>query len=67
MLFIAVRSKLDWYNPPYVFYSNERVAQFWESLTSKTIQDLALQMEGFCISGIKGTLPICNRHLRGIA
>ncbi|RDX50670.1 hypothetical protein OH76DRAFT_1348475, partial [Lentinus brumalis] len=54
VLFIAVRSKLDYYNQPYVFYSNDRVAEFWETLGKKNLPDLALAMEGYCISGMDG-------------
>ncbi len=55
VLLIAVRSNLEHHNQPFVFYSSERVASFWETITKKTVEDLALQMEGFCISGVEGT------------
>ncbi|TFK78125.1 hypothetical protein K466DRAFT_607290, partial [Polyporus arcularius HHB13444] len=59
VLFIAVRSKLDFWNAPYVFWSNDCVATFWETLTKKNLYDLALQMEGFSISGLES---IVRKH-----
>ena len=69
VLFTAVRSKLEYYNQPYVFWSNDRVASFWETLTKKTLYDLASQMEGYCISGVEckprtSTVQYTMLHLR---
>ncbi|KAI1782517.1 hypothetical protein LXA43DRAFT_905549, partial [Ganoderma leucocontextum] len=52
VLTIAVRPTLDSYNAPFVFVSEPRMTQYFETLTKKTIQELAMGLEGFCISGI---------------
>ncbi|RDX48314.1 hypothetical protein OH76DRAFT_1352635, partial [Lentinus brumalis] len=51
---LAVRSKHDDYNPPYVFYTGDRIANFVEIVTKNTIQDFAVKLEAYCISGVDG-------------
>ena len=52
---IAVRPTSDAFNAPFVFSSDERVAYYFETLTKMSMQELAVGLEGFCISGINGT------------
>ena len=52
---IAVRPSLDAYNAPFVFCSDPRVSLYFETLTKKTVQELAIGLEGFCISGVTCT------------
>ncbi|KAI0739799.1 hypothetical protein C8Q80DRAFT_1274817 [Daedaleopsis nitida] len=60
ILFIAVRSKYGAYNVPYIFYSNDRVVQYTETIAKKTIHVFALGMEGFCLSRV--TSLVCNQR-----
>lgn len=49
---IAVHPTSDAFNAPFVFSSNEHVAYYFETLTKMPLQELAVGLEGFCISGI---------------
>ncbi|KAI0348815.1 hypothetical protein OH77DRAFT_1491362 [Trametes cingulata] len=51
-LLVGVWSQTDHFNPPYVFYTNERIVQFVELLNNMSMQDFALRLEGFCVSGV---------------
>ena len=51
---IATRASSEQYNPPYYFYTDDRLRQFVEtSLGGKTLNQFAIEMEGFAISGMK--------------
>ena len=54
ILVIAVRSKVDQYNAPYIFYTDDRIPAFLELKTggASTIQSFALELEGYLVSGI---------------
>ncbi|KAH9951710.1 hypothetical protein B0H21DRAFT_684804 [Amylocystis lapponica] len=62
MLF-AVRSNTDQFNQPYVFYSSQRLADFFETATSAHVTDFALRMEGYCISGVEGVVTNYRQDL----
>ncbi|KAH9894834.1 hypothetical protein C8Q73DRAFT_638972, partial [Cubamyces lactineus] len=51
---VAVRHDTDQYNRPFVFYTNERIAQFVASTAAKseTVQKFAMRMEAACVGGI---------------
>ncbi|KAI0363286.1 hypothetical protein BV20DRAFT_1058172 [Pilatotrama ljubarskyi] len=51
-LHVGVRSQTDHFNLPYIFYTNERIVQFVGLLTNISMQDFALRLEGFCVSGV---------------
>ena len=55
---VAVRPTLDSYNAPFVFVSDPRVSSYFETITKKTIHELAVGLEGFVISGVS-----CKRRL----
>ena len=53
-LVVAARSRPEHYNVPYVFYTDDRVRQYAEaSLSSKSLNTFAMEMEGFLISGMQ--------------
>jgi hypothetical protein len=50
----AVRSNSDHYNPAEVFYTSDRIADFFQLSVGHTVQDIATRMEAYCISGVEG-------------
>ncbi|OBZ72319.1 hypothetical protein A0H81_07734 [Grifola frondosa] len=52
VLLFTVRSNAQHYNKPYIFCSNHHLAEFVKLVTKASVQELALKMEGYCISGI---------------
>ncbi len=50
-----MRSNHEDYNPPFVFYTGDRVGTFFELISKNTIQDFAVKLEAYCISGVDGT------------
>ncbi|KAH9916346.1 hypothetical protein B0H21DRAFT_703062 [Amylocystis lapponica] len=59
MLF-AVRSNTTQYNQPFVFFSNQRLADFVETATKAHVTDFALRMEGYCLSGVDDDVATNN-------
>ena len=57
-LLIAVRTRIEDLNPPYVFYSGERVADCMKTLTKHSVQDVAVKMEAYCLRGLEGPCPV---------
>ncbi|KAL7283899.1 hypothetical protein ACG7TL_001171 [Trametes sanguinea] len=55
ILLVAVRSKPDQYNRPYVFFTNDRITQFISSATAQkeTINQFAMRVEAACIGGLE--------------
>ena len=50
----ATRATTEQYNVPYYYYSDDRLRQFIEAaLGGKTMNQFAMEMEGFAISGMK--------------
>ena len=54
VVFIAVRSNQDYYNPPHVIISSPRVSEFFDLGMRQTVPDFALRFEAFCLSGVQG-------------
>ncbi|KAI9063700.1 hypothetical protein FKP32DRAFT_1571619 [Trametes sanguinea] len=56
ILLVAVRSKPDQFNRPYVFYTSDRITQFISSATAQkeTINQFAMRIEAACIGGLEG-------------
>ncbi|KAI0323321.1 hypothetical protein GY45DRAFT_1264799, partial [Cubamyces sp. BRFM 1775] len=54
VLLIAVRRDPEQFNNPFVFYTNERIAQFLGSATGRgeTVQKFAMRLEAACIGGL---------------
>ncbi|KAI9063903.1 hypothetical protein FKP32DRAFT_1525835, partial [Trametes sanguinea] len=55
ILLVAVRSKPDQFNRPYVFYTSDRITQFISSATAQkeTINQFAMRIEAACIGGLE--------------
>jgi hypothetical protein len=53
----AVRSNLDHYSPAEVFYTSDRVPDFFQLSVGHTVQDIVARMEAYCISGVEGIPP----------
>ncbi len=54
-LLVAIRSKMDDYNPPYIFHTNDRIQHYVETVTKTTLPDFAVKLEAHVISGVDGT------------
>jgi hypothetical protein len=57
-LLMAVRSNTDHYNIPYIVYTSNRVAEFFELSVKHQLPDLAMRLEAYCLSGVQGTFTI---------
>ncbi|RDX40950.1 hypothetical protein OH76DRAFT_1301104, partial [Lentinus brumalis] len=53
-LLVAIRSKMDDYNPPYIFHTNDRIQHYVETVTKTTLPDFAAKLEAHVISGVDG-------------
>ncbi|KAI0712640.1 hypothetical protein C8Q76DRAFT_588840, partial [Earliella scabrosa] len=53
-ILFAVRPGIDDYNPPYVIYSGERMADCLKLLTKHSVQDVAVKLEAYCLLGVEG-------------
>ncbi|KAH9899137.1 hypothetical protein C8Q73DRAFT_638607, partial [Cubamyces lactineus] len=67
-LLVAVRSKPDQYNRPYVFYTNERIAQYVANATSRKegLHQFAMRMEAACIGGLEEVIRSRQSELRDL-
>ncbi|KAG1852589.1 hypothetical protein C8R48DRAFT_584135, partial [Suillus tomentosus] len=52
ILLIAVRANVDHFNRPHVFQT-ARTVDFFDSSIGTSVGDIAICLEGFCISGVK--------------
>ncbi|KAL6300789.1 hypothetical protein BKA93DRAFT_739817 [Sparassis latifolia] len=55
-LLFMVRSSTDQYNQPFVYHSNERLAQFFHMAMKTDILTFVIKMEAFGISGVEGVV-----------
>ncbi|KAI1796805.1 hypothetical protein LXA43DRAFT_879401 [Ganoderma leucocontextum] len=53
-LLLATRGSIEAFGNPVVHYSDPRVQQFMETTVGATLEDTALRLEGYCISGVQG-------------
>ncbi|KAI1782048.1 hypothetical protein LXA43DRAFT_906963 [Ganoderma leucocontextum] len=53
VLMVATRGSIEVFGDPVVHYSDSRVQQFVESTVGTTLEDIALRMEGYCVSGVQ--------------
>ncbi|KAI1792844.1 hypothetical protein LXA43DRAFT_1060225 [Ganoderma leucocontextum] len=60
VLMVATRGSIEVFGDPVVHYSDSRVQQFVESTVGATLEDIALRMEGYCVSGVQG---VVGNHL----
>lgn len=66
ILIFAVRSETSSFTQPWAFYTNDRLKEFINFTTGDTPELLAVRLEGYCVSGMKGTSPhhiVCSRGL----
>ncbi|PIL29501.1 hypothetical protein GSI_08309 [Ganoderma sinense ZZ0214-1] len=66
VLTLAVRSSLDSFNPPFIFVSEPRISQHMETITGKTVLDLAIGLEALCVSGITGLTQTHRNQLNDL-
>ncbi|KAH0828644.1 hypothetical protein J3R83DRAFT_2997, partial [Lanmaoa asiatica] len=53
-ILIAVRSDLDHYTRPFVYVSEDRVADFFQLSLKTPPTDIAARLEAYCLSGVQG-------------
>ena len=51
---MATRGDIDAFGNPVVYHSDDRVKHFIESTTGTTLEDTAIHLEAYCISGLEG-------------
>ncbi|KAI0746794.1 hypothetical protein C8Q80DRAFT_1105313, partial [Daedaleopsis nitida] len=51
ILLLGVRGSLTSYNKPAIYYSNDRIRNFFETLAGSTLLHIGIRMEAFCIGG----------------
>ncbi|KAI0667164.1 hypothetical protein C8Q78DRAFT_994228 [Trametes maxima] len=59
-----VRSDTSSYNRPFVFFTSQRLNDFFVLVTQNTAAELALKMEGYCISG--GPKGVVHNYVQGL-
>ncbi|KAI1782535.1 hypothetical protein LXA43DRAFT_905533 [Ganoderma leucocontextum] len=52
-LLVATRGSVEAFGDPVIHYSDPRVQQFMESTMGATLEDTALRMEAYCVSGVQ--------------
>ena len=53
-MLIAVRSDVEHYShKPRIFTSNQRVADFFEHTTSRTVNEFAVKLQAYCVAGVE--------------
>ncbi|KAI1789728.1 hypothetical protein LXA43DRAFT_1096144 [Ganoderma leucocontextum] len=55
-LLVATRGSVEAFGDPVIHYSDPRVQQFMESTMGATLEDTALRMEAYCVSGVQGVV-----------
>ncbi|KAF9791312.1 hypothetical protein BJ322DRAFT_1104974 [Thelephora terrestris] len=55
-LFVACRSAVEHFIKPYAYFSSDTVERFFGSTLNRSVEDFALQLESFVMSGIKGVV-----------
>jgi len=54
----VVKSNGNQYSWPRVFFTSERLVEFFNLALSANVNDVAMQLEAYCISGAQGTIVI---------
>ncbi|KAG2344253.1 hypothetical protein BDR05DRAFT_882795, partial [Suillus weaverae] len=62
ILLIAVCANIDHFNQPHIFQTAHTV-NFFDSSIRTSVGDVAIHLEGFCISGIKG---LAKTHIQDL-
>ncbi|KAH7904201.1 hypothetical protein BJ138DRAFT_1239951 [Hygrophoropsis aurantiaca] len=55
-VFIGVRNDQDHYSRPYVYVSDDRIADFFQLAVNQTVNDIATRLEAYLISGVTGVI-----------
>lgn len=53
-LLIELRSTVDQFSPPDVFYTSERIPNFFQMRFGQTINQIAMESEAYLLSGVHG-------------
>ena len=53
-MLVACRSNVEDFIKPYAYYSSDLVQKFFDSSMKRSINDFALQLEAYVMSGVKG-------------
>jgi len=66
-LLVACRSTVADFAKPFAYFSSATIKEFFSSLLNRSIDDFALQLEAYVMSGIKGMSYICvlDYHITG--
>jgi hypothetical protein len=59
---LAVRSDADHYVRPLVFYTSQRVSDFFDLSLKQSMADIAVRLEAYCISGVQGIFHQVNNY-----
>ena len=66
-LLIGLRSTIDQFSPPDVFFTSERIPHFFQTRFGLTLSELAIEAEGYLLSGVHSqytllTVKLLNRN-----
>ena len=53
-MLVACRSNTEDFVKPYAYYSSDLIQRFFDSSLKRSINDFALQLEAYVMSGVKG-------------
>ena len=53
-MLVVCRSNTEDYVKPYAYYSSDLVQKFFDSSLKRSINDFAIQLEAYVMSGVKG-------------
>lgn len=59
-LLVSCRSTTDDFVKPFACFSSDRIKSFFNSSLNRSVDDFALQLEAYVMSGIKGMDPQVN-------
>jgi hypothetical protein len=59
-LLVACRSTAGDFVKPFAYFSSDTIKGFFNSSLNRSVDDFALQMEAYVMSGIKGAIRLCN-------
>ncbi|KAL7283094.1 hypothetical protein ACG7TL_002519 [Trametes sanguinea] len=62
VMMVAVRSDTDSYNKPHVFYTDNRIPDFLQTVLGVSVQEFALRMEAYCIAGMPNSAEVLQNY-----
>ena len=57
-MLVACRSNTEDFVKPYAYYSSDLIQRFFDSSLKRSINDFALQLEAYVMSGVKGIVDV---------